>query len=116
MTAGARAREDSTMSEAETTLVHGRPTALKDPGVASRRAFFRGLSTMAGLWGAAAAAKAAVPPSAVSADVDPGSLLSKLVRRITMGANQEELALANTLGYSGYLEYHLNHTAIDDSV
>lgn len=60
-------------------------------------------------------AKAATPPSAVSADVDPGSLLNKLVRRITMGATVEEINLAKTLGYTGYLEYHLNYAAIDDS-
>jgi Protein of unknown function (DUF1800) len=38
-----------------------------------------------------------------------------LINRITMGWTPEEQLLADTLGYHGYLEYHLNHTAIDDS-
>jgi uncharacterized protein (DUF1800 family) len=54
--------------------------------------------------------------SDVSADVDPGALLRKLASRITMGPTSNELGLAYQLGYSGYLEYHLNHTAIDDTV
>lgn len=80
----------------------------------SRRRMFEGFATLAGLYSVAASAKAA-PPSEVSADVDPGSLLNKLVRRITMGYTPEEAALAHSLGYQGYLEYHLNHLAIDDS-
>lgn len=39
----------------------------------------------------------------------------KLVRRITMGLSEYELGLVAQLGYDGYLEYHLNHLAIDDS-
>ena len=66
-------------------------------------------SGSAGLVGARARA------SEVSADVDPGALVTKLVRRLTMGLTPAELTLAYQLGYDGYLEYHLNHTAIDDS-
>ncbi|MCC6679246.1 MAG: DUF1800 domain-containing protein [Phycisphaerales bacterium] len=51
----------------------------------------------------------------VAEDVDPGVLLVKLVRRITMGITPEELTLANQLGYEGYLERHLDYTAIDDT-
>jgi uncharacterized protein (DUF1800 family) len=38
-----------------------------------------------------------------------------LVKRITQGFTLEELELARALGYEGYLEYHLDHLAIDDS-
>jgi uncharacterized protein (DUF1800 family) len=37
------------------------------------------------------------------------------VYRITMGWTPEEQALADSLGYQGYLEHHLNYTAINDS-
>jgi uncharacterized protein (DUF1800 family) len=43
------------------------------------------------------------------------SELTLLVNRTTFGARQEEYALAQTLGYSGWLERQLNHTALDDS-
>lgn len=39
-----------------------------------------------------------------------------LINRLTFGYTPEEQALMDELGYYGYLEYHLNHTAIDDSV
>lgn len=39
----------------------------------------------------------------------------RLVRRITMGMNPEEVALARRLGYAGYLDYQLRASAIDDS-
>lgn len=76
------------------------------------------------LLGAALAPALAAPRKAKAqsvatapADVDPSAdwLLMKLVDRITFGANQEEQALARSLGYDGYLEYHLNHTAIVDT-
>ncbi|MBU6367081.1 MAG: DUF1800 family protein [Gemmatimonadetes bacterium] len=40
--------------------------------------------------------------------------LLRLVRRITMGMSPEEVALARRLGYTGYLNHHLNAAAIDD--
>jgi uncharacterized protein (DUF1800 family) len=43
------------------------------------------------------------------------SALVKLVRRVTNGVTQEELALARQLGFYGYLNYHLNWTRIDDN-
>lgn len=55
-------------------------------------------------------------PNDVPADVDPSSLVHKLVNRITFGGSESELALAESMGYEGYLEYQLNHTAIDDSI
>jgi uncharacterized protein (DUF1800 family) len=47
-------------------------------------------------------------------DVDPASLLNKLVRRVTFGYTPAEGALAQSLGYQGYLEHHLNHLAIEE--
>ncbi|MBL0937934.1 MAG: DUF1800 domain-containing protein [Gemmatimonadaceae bacterium] len=41
--------------------------------------------------------------------------LLRLVRRITMGLEPSEVALARQLGYNGYLNYHLRPSAIDDS-
>lgn len=38
-----------------------------------------------------------------------------LINRLTYGWTQAEQARADQLGYHGYLEYQLNHTAIDDS-
>lgn len=73
--------------------------------------FWRGVSAS----GAAAAAGTA-HASEVSADVDPSSLLVKLIRRITMGYTAAEYSIAAARGYSGYLEYHLNHLAINDAV
>jgi uncharacterized protein (DUF1800 family) len=71
-------------------------------------------AAVSAFWGAASKAKAG-PPNDAPADVDPNSLITKLVRRITCGVSTAELALANSMGYSGYLEYQLNYTAIDDS-
>jgi uncharacterized protein (DUF1800 family) len=71
-------------------------------------------AALAALPGAPRRASAADPPQ-VPADVDPGSLLTRLVHRLTMGLSPDELALAHALGYEGYLDYHLNPDAIDDS-
>lgn len=93
----------------------------------SRRSLMRRLGRFAGEVMAPAAAVASVTavagtsrrakadPVDVPADVDPGALVAKLVSRITFGQTQAELTLANTLGYDGYLEYHLNHTAIPEN-
>jgi uncharacterized protein (DUF1800 family) len=53
-------------------------------------------------------------PASVSADVDPGSVLRKLVERISFGATPGELARARQLGYWGYLEEQLNMTDADE--
>lgn len=74
----------------------------------------RGLLTGLGVFAAARSAAQAEPPNDAPADVDPSSLLTKLVNRLTFGPNTAELALAASLGYQGYLEYQLNHTAIND--
>ena len=39
----------------------------------------------------------------------------RLARRITFGLNAAETQRALKLGYKGYLEYQLNHAAVDDS-
>lgn len=39
----------------------------------------------------------------------------RLARRITMGITADEAQLARARGFSGYLDYHLNPSAIDDS-
>lgn len=41
--------------------------------------------------------------------------LVALVQRLTFGVSTEELALAEALGFDGYLEHHLNYEKIDDS-
>jgi len=89
--------------------------AVDAPPVPSRRQLFKTVAGLTAFWGATEAVLAA-PPADVSADIDPGSLVSKLVRRITMGATQAELALATSMGYGPYLEYQLNAAAIDDTV
>jgi len=67
-------------------------------------------------WGARAFAQPGVQPiRQVSGDTDLSSLIPKLVRRITMGQTESELALASSMGYQAYLEYQLNPAAIDDS-
>lgn len=55
-------------------------------------------------------ANSAADPSAAWSDP-----VLRLVRRITMGMNPEEVALARRLGYAGYLDYQLRASAIDDS-
>ena len=49
-------------------------------------------------------------PSAVSNDV-----LMRLVNRITLGATEEEMKRAKSLGFTKYLEYHLKFGSINDS-
>ena len=88
----------------------------EERGALSRRSLVRGAGAALGaLLGAAGSAAARREPPEVSADVDPGALLSKLVRRTTMGIDQVEYDRAVALGYHGYLEYQLNHTSIDDA-
>jgi hypothetical protein len=42
------------------------------------------------------------------------STLTKLVRRVTNGVTEDELKLAQTLGYNGYLNYQLGFNKIED--
>ncbi len=95
----------------------------------SRRRFFTlGAAAAAGL-AAAQTLEAQRPKSrgsspfpngqSASNAADPSAAWSdpvlRLVRRITMGVNPEEVALARRLGYAGYLDYQLRATDIDDS-
>lgn len=88
----------------------------RDRGAVSRRALLRNATGFAAMWGAlAGASPRKAGASEVTADPDPGSLLTKLIHRMTFGFSEAEQALAHALGYAGYLEYHLDHAAIDDS-
>jgi len=57
----------------------------------------------------------ALAATRAKADDVPFSATRWLVNRITYGLTETELTQANTLGYSGYLEYHLNYTAMNDN-
>lgn len=82
----------------------------------SRRALLRGLGAAAALWGAARPPEPArADPPRATADVDPGALIPKLLRRTTYGITEADLALATSLGYEGWLEHQLNHTAIPEN-
>ncbi len=88
------------------------------PDPSRRRAFgltaarlFGGLAGLAGAGASLAPARrAAASPPSVAVDADPGSLIRRLVDRLTFGFTPAELALAQSMGYQGYLEYHLNLT------
>jgi uncharacterized protein (DUF1800 family) len=64
-----------------------------------------------------AAAQRIVRPHTTRPKAPPasGDSLLRLVRRITNGVTEEEMARAKSLGFRGYLEYQLRYTAINDS-
>lgn len=80
----------------------------------SRRGLLSTLASLGAVAGAAASAMAG-PPKRRRVDADPSGLLVRLVARTNFGVTEAELARAEALGYEGYLEYQLNHAAIDDS-
>jgi uncharacterized protein (DUF1800 family) len=96
------------------TSPHTHPDA---PLPTGRRAWLQQLAPLAGAALARQTLARPTPPDPpdVPADIDPGSIIAKLVRRATFGLTEAEAALANALGYDGYLEYQLDHTAIDDA-
>ncbi|CAG0985200.1 hypothetical protein PHYC_01983 [Phycisphaerales bacterium] len=98
------------MTMLDTTVPENAAERPETPGW-SRRDLLAGAGFLAAFWGAQAHA---VPPPA-PADIDPSSLLNKLVRRLTFGVTQSELNLVRTMGYDAYLEYHLDWQSIDDS-
>jgi Protein of unknown function (DUF1800) len=53
------------------------------------------------------------PPSQLGKGWD--SALTRLVRRVTNGVTEDELKLAQKLGFNGYLNYHLGWSKIDDT-
>jgi uncharacterized protein (DUF1800 family) len=72
-----------------------------------------GLSRRNLLWGGLAVL--ATLEQSESRAAPPTTSTRFLINRLTMGWTPEEQALADSLGYHGYLEYHLNYAAIDDS-
>jgi hypothetical protein len=93
------------------------PARQGDELAAARRISRRQLLSAAGfasaLLGGRVLAKDAKPPSDI-ADVRRSPEL-RLVHRCTNGLTEEEVERVRALGYDGYLEYQLNHEAIDDS-
>lgn len=85
--------------------------------VVSRRDIFKPAAAIAALWGSNRVARAGTSgiPSDVSADVDPGSLIRKLVRRTSHGATRAQIEAAEAMGYEAYLEQQLDYMSIDDS-
>lgn len=104
-----------------------RPSEPDVPVVPSRRRFFAaGASVAAGL--ALAARSDAQPPrggrtqplptggaGAQDASREWNDPLLRLVRRVTMGLNPAEVALARQRGFAGYLDWQLRPASIDDS-
>jgi len=76
-----------------------------DRGPISRRKLLLGLG--GALVGALTARPARAGP--------PASSTQWLVDRLTFGRTEAEVALADSLGFNDYLEYHLNPAAIDDA-
>jgi hypothetical protein len=76
------------------------------PDLLTRRNVLTGGALVATMFGGITAGQAA----------GGGDPLLRLVHRLTMGITEYEVQLANTLGFQGYLDYHLDYQAIDDSV
>lgn len=125
---------DHEMEQTSATATESAPEGAADAantadGRSSRRRFFAlGTSAVAAL--ATSRVVAAQPPrtggsrglplppasaGAIEAAQQWKDPLLRLVRRITMGMSPEEVALARQRGFTGYLEYQLNASAIDDS-
>lgn len=81
--------------------------SVESEGLSSRRELFMKGALAATVLSTAAASRAQLQ--------DTASTEMKLVNRLTYGLTATEANLARKLGYSGYLEYHLNFEAIDDS-
>jgi uncharacterized protein (DUF1800 family) len=110
----------------EANVIDEAPTAPDDMRSSRRRFLALGATAAAALATGSQTATAQLPrgpkglpatPAGTSPDVsrlwqDP---VVRLVRRITMGVNPEEVAFARQLGYAGYLDFQLNAAAIDDS-
>ncbi|NIA13846.1 MAG: DUF1800 family protein [Nitrospiraceae bacterium] len=102
-----------------------RPEAAKNEGTeegVSAGARWKATTAAALGVGAAAALAGCPPPGYIPGDpypdVTPPTLpenLRRLVSRTTFGINAREAELALSLGYDGYLEYHLAHESIDDT-
>ncbi len=66
---------------------------------------------------ARASAQVVVRPHTTRPSAPPaiGDALQRLVRRVTNGATEEEMTRAKSMGFTRYLEYHLNPTTIVDT-
>ncbi len=94
----------------------------------SRRALLTGAAGIGGIWSQLAEAGSLFGVSAPSSGPGLGEKFEGpfpieqqpdvryLVDRLTFGRTLQELTAANLLGYEGYLEHQLNHTAIADPV
>ena len=118
---------DAEMQEQE-MVVDDTATAVSNTPPPSRRRFFAiGAGAMATIaTGAAMEAQTSrsrgkplvTPiPAGTRADgsADWKDPVLRLVRRITLGLEPGEVALARQMGFAGYLDYQLNASAIDDS-
>ncbi|MEQ1692568.1 MAG: DUF1800 domain-containing protein [Gemmatimonas sp.] len=116
---------DAALLEEDTT---GDVEGSAEPTVPSRRRFFAiGASAVATMAASAAIdaqtgrprGKPVNKPLPVGTRPDPSvdwkDPVLRLVRRITMGLEPAEVALARQKGFAGYLNYQLNFAAIDDS-
>jgi len=93
-----------------------RPDAAPTPS--RRQLFTAGAAIAASLLAPrAASAQRIVRPRTArpAAQPVPADALYRLVVRITNGVTEEEMALARSMGFKKYLEYHLDPAAIDDT-
>jgi len=96
------------------------------PAVPSRRRFFAAGATAAAGFAIASRANAQPPRGGRGQPLPAGGVgaqdaslqwadpVLRLVRRVTMGLNPGEVALARQLGFAGYLDYQLRASTIDD--
>lgn len=96
-------------------LLSGGAGSAPEMPMPSRRAMLKPLAALSALWAAGASATKAAPTNQVSADVDPGAVLPKLVRRMCIGPTTADYALAESLGYDGFIAYQMDPDSIDDS-
>lgn len=94
-------------------------TPADSPRTSRRRLLGMGAALAAAVLvpGRRASAQRIVRPHTVRPEPPPisGDILLQLVRRVTNGITPEELARARSLGFRGYLDYHLNPAAIPDT-
>lgn len=116
---------DAVLREQKLALDHAAPATTTAP---SRRRFFAiGASAVATMAASAAIdaqtgrprGKPFAKPMPAGFRPDPSvdwkDPVLRLVRRITMGLEPADVALARQKGFAGYLDYQLNFEAIDDS-
>ncbi len=100
------------MNDTTPAVLTNTPGSKRSPSPVPRRGLLFGALSSA--FAAATVAARAEPPE-IAADVDPSSLLNRLIARTSFGFTDAERTRAAQLGYAGYLEYQLNFAAINDS-